>query len=302
MHEIEQYKERLHIALRAAKICIFEVDLPRQLYTFFENAEAIFGVSGERILQDVQPYSALEPEEYRLAVSRYFSHPDDEETIKAAFEEVLSGRPATYEARMKAGESQYVWCRIDVTPILENGVPVRMVGVITDIADLKEKAETLQHATHLDAFTGLYNKEYTIRLIREALAQSHGQTHALVILDIDHFKRFNDTYGHDRGDVILKVLCKTIQKAFRKTDVVGRFGGDEFIVFVKDIPDPQWLRQKFQGLTSFDAGDCHCTCSVGIAVFPQDGSDYDTLFKKADRALYQAKASKEELVFYSEIG
>ena len=83
--QIEPYKERLHIALSAAKICIFEVDLTRQLYTFFENSEAIFGVTGEKILRDVQPYSRLSPEEYQKAVSLYFSHPDDSEVISAAF-------------------------------------------------------------------------------------------------------------------------------------------------------------------------------------------------------------------------
>ena len=81
MEEIDQYKERLRIALKAAKICIFEVDLLRQLYTYFENAEVIFGVSGDDILSDVRPYSFLEPEEYRRAVSAYFSHPDDAEVI-----------------------------------------------------------------------------------------------------------------------------------------------------------------------------------------------------------------------------
>ena len=69
MDEIKQYKERLRIALSAAKICIFEVDLQRQLYTFFENAEVIFGVSGDVILKEVQPFSKLDPEAYRLAVS-----------------------------------------------------------------------------------------------------------------------------------------------------------------------------------------------------------------------------------------
>ena len=91
MDELKQYKERLHIALTSAKICIFEVDLIRQLYTFFENAEAIFGVSDETILNAVRPYSMLEAEAYRLAVSAYFSHPDDEEVIAMAFRRILNG-------------------------------------------------------------------------------------------------------------------------------------------------------------------------------------------------------------------
>lgn len=75
--ETQRWKQRLTLALRAAKICVFEVDLIRQRYTFFENAEGIFGISGEDILRDVRQYSNLKPEEYRGAVSAYFSHPGD---------------------------------------------------------------------------------------------------------------------------------------------------------------------------------------------------------------------------------
>lgn len=88
MDEINRYKERLQIALTAAKICIFEVDLLQQLYTYFENAEVIFGISGEKILKDVQPFSKLEPVEYRKAASAYFSHPEDEAVIEKAFKDM----------------------------------------------------------------------------------------------------------------------------------------------------------------------------------------------------------------------
>lgn len=165
------------------------MDLPRQLYTFFENAEIIFGVSGEKILRDVQPFSLLEPEEYRRQVSRYFSHPDDEEVIAKAFASVLKGEPAVYEARMKAGQSAFVWCRIHVTPILEDGRPVRMIGVVTDITDIKEKTDRLKKAANLDRFTGLYNKDYAATVIQDILSKDNRQ-HALVLLDIDNFKSF----------------------------------------------------------------------------------------------------------------
>ncbi|MCC8086061.1 MAG: diguanylate cyclase, partial [Clostridium sp.] len=200
MNELEQYKERLRIALSAARICIFEVDILRQQYTFFENAETIFGVSGDDILKDVQPYSVLEPEAYRLAVSEYFSHPDDWEVIEDAFAQILNGKPAIYDARMKAGGSGFIWCRIHVTPIIEDNKPVRMIGVIMDITDTKKKTESLEQAVNRDAFTGFYNKEYSITLIRDILEERKNLQHALVILDIDKFTHFNDTYGPDQGD------------------------------------------------------------------------------------------------------
>lgn len=298
MDEINQYEERLHIALTAAKICIFEVDLPRQQYTYFENAEVIFGVSDADILKDVQPFSELEPEAYRAAVSNYFSHPDDAKAIEEAFANVLRGESATYEARMKAGGSEFVWCRIFVTPIIENGKPTRMVGVVTDISDLKEQADSLMKAVNLDSFTGLYNKEYTITRIAEILRKESHLKHALIILDIDNFKGFNDTYGHDTGDKMIKATTEKIKSIFRKTDIVGRFGGDEFIILARDIKNVQWLARKFDSLIHFDSGHIPCTNSIGVSCFPQDGADFEELFKKADRALYQAKNQKEKFVFY----
>ncbi len=301
MGELEQYKERLHIALTAAKICVFEVDLLKQLYTYFENAEAIFGVSGDVILKDVRPFRALDPESYRLAASDYFSHPEDSDIIKDAFTQILNGFPATYEARMKAGGSEYIWCRIHAVPIMEGGKPVRMIGVITDISDVREKTEILEKAVRLDDFTGIYKKGYTIALIKRALQHDWDLRHALIILDIDNFKNFNDTYGHDEGDKILKELSRRLRGAFRKTDIVGRFGGDEFLIFARNISDTQWPCSKLQNLLRFELDGLTCTNSAGVAFYPQDAESFDDLFKKADMALYQAKASKENVVFYHEI-
>lgn len=301
MSELEQYKERLRMALSAAKICIFEVDLVKQLYTFFENAQAIFGVSDDTILQDVRPYSALDPEAYRLAVSAYFSHPEDADVIEAAFEEILNGRQTTYEARMKAGGSAFTWCEIHVAPIMEKGKPVRMVGVITDISDIKAKTDRLKQAVHLDDFTGLYRKGYTITRIKEALREGlHGES-ALIVLDIDYFKSFNDTYGHDEGDKIIKAISLQIKKAFRETAIIGRFGGDEFIIFVRDLKDKERLREKLKYILRVTVDGFVCTTSIGVACCPTDAKSFDDLFKKADLALYKAKSQKGTVIYFQEI-
>lgn len=200
---------------------------------------------------------------------------------------------------MKAGGSAFIWCRISVTPIIEDGKPVRMVGVITDITDLKEKTESLRRAVNLDSFTGLYNKDHTIALINNILDMGTHVKHALVILDIDNFKKFNDTYGHDQGDKIIKALSQKLKNTFRKTDIVGRFGGDEFIVFIQNIEDDQWLRDKLHHLIRFEAGTFTCTSSMGVSVFPLDAANFEMLFKKADIALYHAKSAKEKAVFFS---
>ncbi len=298
--ECQQFKERLSIALKAAHICVFEVDLTRQLYTFFENAEDIFGVAGQQILDDVQPFSRLSPAEYQAAASAYFSHPDDTAVIDKAFQSILSGKPATYQARMKAGDSGYVWCKIDVTPIVEDGVPVRMVGVITDINEMKEKTDILMKKSRVDSFTGLYNKTYSQRLIRKALSENSHQKHALLLMDIDNFKTVNDTLGHAAGDKILLHIADVLKHTFRKTDIIGRFGGDEFILLMQNIQTIEHLREKLTQLQKDRNLETPYTVSIGAAVFPDHAAEFDELFYKADEALYRAKQEKNIYAIYTE--
>lgn len=299
LEEAKEYKERLSIALKAAKICVFEVDLTCQLFTFFENAEDIFDMSGEIILNDLKSYSKLEPVNYRKALSEYFSCPDDKEIIEKAFQSITSGQMTTCEARIRAGGSDYLWCKVDVTPIIENRVPVRAIGVITDISNLKNRTDRLEREVKLDNFTGLYNKKYAIERIEDVMKKNPWLRNALILLDIDHFKSFNDTYGHALGDEAIQLVADTLKLSFRKTDVVGRFGGDEFIVFVPNIPGEEWLAKKLDGLLHFENSRFCCTGSVGAAVFPEDAADFNELFAKADEALYQAKLYRENYIFSS---
>lgn len=289
-----EYKSRLTVALKAAKICIFEVDLTCQLYTFFENAEDIFGISGEEILARVQSYSTLSPEEYQKAATAYFSHPDDSEIIAKAFESVLSGRQMTYEARMKAGDSAFVWCKLDVVPIMDQGQPVRMIGVITDISDMRRQKEMLEQKANIDGFTGLWSKNYAISAISSVLREASSQRHAMLLLDVDDFKYFNDTYGHAEGDRILLAIADRLLRTFCENSIVGRFGGDEFIIFVRNIQQDQRmgeLQKKLESLTKIGCTGYSVTTSIGTAFSPEDGTDFEHLFERADQALYEAKRS-----------
>lgn len=298
--ESREDRDRLTIAPKAAKICVFEVDILNQLYTYFENAEDIFGVSGEVILKGVRPYSELEPEGYRPAVSGYFAHPDDCAVIDEAFQCIFQGKPTTYQARIRAGGSDYIWCKLDVTPVIENGIPVKMIGVITDITNRKAKTDHLEEEARLDRFTGLYNKKYSTDRIRRQPRENFGQQHALVLMDADNFKYFNDTYGHAIGDFVIKAVADKLKDNFRKNDIIGRFSGDEFILFIQDVPDMERFMEKLQSLVTCERDGDRCTNSVGISMFPQDTQEFEVLFQKADEALCRAKLRKASYVFYSE--
>lgn len=296
----KHYRERLQTALKAARICVFEVDLRRQLYTFFENAEDIFGIPGEMVLREVRPFSQLPPEEYRRAVNRYFSHPDDADVIDRAFHSIFSGTPITYEARMRAGDSGFVWCKLDVMPIMENGEAVKMIGVITDISDVRKMTASLKEQVRLDAFTGLYNKKYAVLTIKKILTESPEGRHALLILDIDGFKAINDTCGHAAGDAIIQDMAARLTACFRTTDIVSRFGGDEYLILVRDLPGREWLLGRLESLVACQHPACAYTNSVGVSIFPRDAETFDGLFEQADRALYHAKAQRRTYTFASD--
>ena len=134
---------------------------------------------------------------------------------------------------------------------------------------------------------------------RETLRREQALRHALVMMDVDGFKRFNDTYGHHQGDVILKGVARMLKGALRKTDAIGRFGGDEFILLVRDIADPMRLRAELQSLARFETDGYACFLSIGVALYPQDAQGFDELFKKANAALY--KASKGQVFFCGDL-
>lgn len=299
--EAKRYKERLTTALKAAKICVFEVDLTKQLYTFFENAEDIFGVPGETILRDVQAYSPLPPHKYQEAVSAYFAHPDDADTISHAFRRIFEGKQTTYQARMRAANSEYIWCKLDVTPVLENGSLTKMIGVITDISHTKSRTDFLERAIMLDSFTGLYNKKYFMDLAHALQNKEPDKRHALILTDIDHFKAFNDSFGHATGDSILLLVADKLRREARPGDIAGRFGGDEFILFLRDIPSPHTLTDTLQKLILCENESHHCTNSIGVSIYPDDATDIDSLFDRADKALYHSKLTRGTFSFYSDI-
>lgn len=299
--EINLFKERLTIALKAAKICVFEVDLVQQLYTFFENSEDIFGVTGDVILKDVQPYSKLSPQEYRLAASNYFSHPEDETIISKAFCHILNGQSTTYQARMRAGGSNFIWCKIDVTPVMYDNKPIKMIGVITDISHIKRENDLLKEKATTDTFTGLYDKEHSVALIKELLLQDKHLYHAFILLDIDNFKIYNDTHGHYEGDNAIKELATLISKTFRASDVLGRFGGDEFMIFIRDFPNTAWLCEKLKPIVRFQNCDQSLTTSIGISIYPQDATTFEELFRKADMALYRSKETRGSFSFFADL-
>lgn len=205
----------------------------------------------------------------------------------------------------------YYWCVINAKTIFDkDGKPTRVVGRVQDISKTKEAEMRLIDKAERDPLTKIYNKATTKQLVKDYLRTDSRETYdALIIVDVDNFKAVNDNLGHLFGDSVLLDLSQEMQDLFRSSDVVGRIGGDEFLVFLRGIKHKNHIEDKAADICRvFELLYCgeheeKITGSLGIAVFPQDGDTYEELFKKADIALYSSKnEGKNCFTFYSDQG
>lgn len=187
-------------------------------------------------------------------------------------------------------------------------VGVAATRIIVSRVRENEKNKVLANKADTDLLTGLYNKGATEQRIRAYIEEHPDEQALLFVFDIDNFKKINDTMGHAFGDEVLRSLGHQIQAYFRVSDIIGRTGGDEFMIFLKGIKDTQTILKEAQKLEyffdNFQTGEYvkySATASIGAAVFPTDAADYESLYKTADKALYTAKQrGKNQLVFYNE--
>lgn len=181
----------------------------------------------------------------------------------------------------------------------EDNVPVKVIGKISNIDTQKKEKEKLKERSERDPLTTLYNKETTERLVNKFLKiEGADYQGILLLIDFDNFKGINDNLGHLFGDSVLRDVSSQLRKVFRSTDVIGRVGGDEFVIYISGKCHGDTISQKTEEiLRIFDKiytdkdKQLATSCSIGIALAPKHGTNYKELFKRADIALYQAKNS-----------
>jgi diguanylate cyclase (GGDEF)-like protein len=162
---------------------------------------------------------------------------------------------------------------------------------------LKETHASLEQLSTTDELTKLFNRRHLARVFASELDRMERSETllSLMILDIDHFKDFNDRHGHLQGDAFLREVGKFLKGRIRSTDVAARYGGEEFVVLLPGIgkehakQKAEWLRKDFESAQFLDQESAAVTISIGVATCPEDGSSQEELLKKADGALYEAK-------------
>ncbi len=216
------------------------------------------------------------------------------------FEEATKHGLATasgVELKLRLPDGGYVWYNLHFKIIFsKDGTPYQIVGKLSDITEQKGHIDFLTKKAQSDSLTKLYNKEETRLRIEKYIKEAKQDEHAgFLIVDIDNFKMINDNLGHHVGDTVLQYISGKIKGMFRESDIIGRMGGDEFIVFMRNIKEKivdekaEELTKAFNNFVYGENENLNVSVSIGVALFPSHGSSFEELYQKADIALYESK-------------
>ncbi len=207
------------------------------------------------------------------------------------------------------GELRRATVHVVVQDEEDNQAPYLIVQLV-DVTDIKRSQEQMERLAYYDPLTGLANRRLVMDRVEQSLQHSlrSGKPSALLFLDLDQFKKINDSHGHDTGDLLLKVVAERLRSSVRREDTVARLGGDEFNVLLHEVRDVDAAGQVAENLLQALAEPVHTdnvtlsvTASIGIAMLPSDGTDAAGVMQRADHAMYQAKQQgRNRFKFYAD--
>lgn len=291
-------EERLHSILGSLGDIVWSINLPAFRIEYLNAAvEDITGADAEVLVGQTENWLKV-------------VHPDDREQVRDYLREVLRRGRHGVEYRILRADGQVRWLLDRAHVVLDqDGKKVRIDGIAADITERKHQEEMLYRYSHYDALTGLPNRGLMLAQLRQALAhaQRGGHMVAVLLADLDRFKHINEGLGHPVGDELLKEAAQRIAAAVRSSDLVARLGGDEFAVVLNDITSEHSVASMAQKVSQANQAPfqlaeqrIYCTSSIGIALYPRDGSTAEELLKNADSAMYEAKqAGRDTVRFYS---
>ncbi|MGB3724618.1 MAG: diguanylate cyclase [Glaciecola sp.] len=209
-------------------------------------------------------------------------------------------------SRPVTSNADYMFQNITITPMFdEQGDVVKLCFMIYDVTDqalsklrIEKLNDRLEKISRVDGLTGLFNRRYWQERFEHdfKLSKRNKSVYSLLMLDIDHFKNVNDTYGHQMGDEVIKHLAKVISIAIRETDVAGRYGGEEFVIMLPDTPASQAVnvaerirKSLLDAVVKYEVHEVIYTCSIGVAELSLNHKRSNMWIEAADQALYQAK-------------
>ncbi|WP_047985455.1 sensor domain-containing diguanylate cyclase [Ornithinibacillus californiensis] len=241
------------------------------------------------------------PDEYIGKDFYYNVHPDDIESLLESFAQSKNtGKPWVAQFRQKHQTMGWIWSELKGSPVYkQDNVFKQMVVLSRDISTRKNYEDKLKYFAYHDTLTGLPNRRYFSMKLKEALDayEKTGEKIAIIIMDLDHFKSINDTFGHDIGDKAISEFALRVGKRIRSVDTLARLGGDEFVLLLREIEcrdDAIQVAKDIIEVVSapwqIDHAEFVTTTSIGISLLSQDKfNTFESLFRNADQALYEAK-------------
>ncbi len=302
-----QHRQREALRRRERQLTVLMDNLPGMAYCcrFDEHWTMLFVSSGCRDLTGYEPDELVENRvaSYASLIGEEHSEGLTEAVAKA----VEQGEPfaVEYALTRKDGSQIWVWERGRGVDDEHEG-EMLLEGIVLDISDRKALENELAELATLDPLTGLYNRREMTRLLEEEIARAsrYRRELALLWIDFDHFKVINDSFGHAAGDAVLRNVSERMRTGIRSVDVIGRFGGEEFVILLPEmgVEDALETAERLRLLVGgrpvpLETGDAATlTISIGVAVFPMHGHSPDSLCAAADRAMYRAKEAGRNCV------
>lgn len=264
---------------------LFEYDCLDKTLVFTPNITTLFKLNE---IGQIKPFD--EKTDFTMV------HPDDVEKVKNLLATIGDKRDEVddFVIRFKDKDGNYRWVRWMGRLIRGRlGTPQVFLGKISDVQDEMTKEQDLREKASIDGLTGVLNRKAAELQINTLMGDKNCKGY-LFMIDVDDFKTVNDTLGHAMGDLALINLVKLLKENFRKADVVGRLGGDEFIVFMTNTEiqaDAEAKGTEILDILATSTEEPHFTISIGAAAYPGAGSDYESLYLAADHAMYVSKKS-----------
>ncbi len=211
------------------------------------------------------------------------------------------------EFRIYTRNRYYIWVKLQYRIKFVDGAAQKVSGFLQNIDSVRQKEAQLKETIERDAMTGLYSKTHATYLVNQIISDKN-KMHALLVLDLDNFKSVNDKLGHLIGDAVIMDMAMNLKTTFRKCDILGHIGGDEFMVMMKDIESPEivlkkcsQLRDILRKIYTHEGEEVSVSASIGIALSPEHGANYNLLFSRADAALAESKRNgKDTETIYNE--
>jgi diguanylate cyclase (GGDEF)-like protein/PAS domain S-box-containing protein len=279
-------EERYRTILENIEDGYYEIDLKGRMTFFNESCRKIFGYTNEELKG--------------MGYRQFIDHDTAKKLGKLGVKVYETGQPekcSDFEIISKSGLKKQIEISLSLMRGL-SGHPIGFRGIVRDIDDRKKAESTILHMAYHDALTGLPNRLlFNDRLnVAISVAQRSNKKFAVMMLDLDEFKRINDSLGHDIGDLLLQSVGNRLRGHLRKSDTVARMGGDEFMLLLPEITqreDAEIIAGKivksFQRAFILKNHELRITASIGIAIYPDAGVDFDTLKKNSDVAMYKVK-------------